>query len=267
MASLFITGECFHYARLSSRDKKLYTQIYKGLSRQCIDFRFPAIAGKEGYPSNDHILEIFLHVIWDHPEMYYVDATNLFITQHANPNRNIRIQYTDYFPQELRQEIEEMLRMRLDAILDRIPPKADKFTQLCCLYQSLLENVRYMDDISKENTLKNLEARTIIGPLLNHLSVCSGYAKTFKLLCDQIGIGCFYIRGSGLGDNGWGNHGWNVVYLDKKFYHVDITFDIRSASANDIGSWHYFLKSDSVMQKNHRWNRNYFPVILENYPI
>ena len=53
--------------------------------------------------------------------------------------------------------------------------------------------------------------------------VCEGYAKAFKYLCDKAGIGCLIVSG-GLGSGtGAGNHMWNLVELDSKWYVVDCT--------------------------------------------
>lgn len=51
--------------------------------------------------------------------------------------------------------------------------------------------------------------------------VCEGYAKAFKHLCDQSGIGCLILEGS----MGGGPHMWNYVELDGNWYLVDITND------------------------------------------
>ena len=50
--------------------------------------------------------------------------------------------------------------------------------------------------------------------------VCEGYAKAFKYLCDEAGIGCLIVEGA-LG--GAGNHMWNLVQLDNAWYVVDCT--------------------------------------------
>ncbi len=51
--------------------------------------------------------------------------------------------------------------------------------------------------------------------------VCEGYAKAFKYLCDQSGIGCLILEGS----MGGSAHMWNYVELDGNWYLVDITND------------------------------------------
>lgn len=49
--------------------------------------------------------------------------------------------------------------------------------------------------------------------------VCEGYSKAFQYLCDLSGIECYTVTG----DMDGGGHMWNIVVLDGKSYHVDIT--------------------------------------------
>lgn len=51
--------------------------------------------------------------------------------------------------------------------------------------------------------------------------VCEGYAKAFKLICDELGIPCVLVCGHANG----GGHAWNEVKLGEKWYAVDVTFD------------------------------------------
>lgn len=50
--------------------------------------------------------------------------------------------------------------------------------------------------------------------------VCEGYSKAFQYLCDLSGIECYTVSGYADG----GRHMWNIVVLDGKSYHVDVTW-------------------------------------------
>ena len=50
-------------------------------------------------------------------------------------------------------------------------------------------------------------------------AACGSYARAFKFLCGAAGIPCFTISTT--------NHGWNMVYVDGQWLHVDV-------SANDL---------------------------------
>ncbi len=51
--------------------------------------------------------------------------------------------------------------------------------------------------------------------------VCEGYARAFKVLCDQVGIPCVLVEGY----SSSGDHMWNNVQLDGNWYGVDVTWN------------------------------------------
>lgn len=265
MNELFITGRWYHYARLPEHEKKMYMQILDGLKARKTDFSFPTEKHGGVYPPRDRVLDLILQVLWDNPALYYVDATNIRLHVQTFPTGRARVEYTEYYPAALQPHVEQVLRMRVDEILNLLRDQAEGHSQLYRLLRYMAENLRYMYGVEKVDALKNLEARTVVGPLLNHLGVCAGNTKMFKLICDQLGIGCFYIHGQALTEQGWANHGWNVVYLDGAFYHVDVTFDCEQTRANRRLSCKYFLVGDAAMEADHRWDRSAFPAMPENY--
>lgn len=59
--------------------------------------------------------------------------------------------------------------------------------------------------------------------------VCEGYAKAFKLVCDELGIPCMMV--DGVTEVA---HEWNQVWLDGAWYAVDVTWDdpvVRTGAA------------------------------------
>ncbi len=60
---------------------------------------------------------------------------------------------------------------------------------------------------------------TAYGALANGSSVCQGYAMAYMYLLNRVGIENYYCASEQL------NHAWNIVYIDGKPYHVDVTFD------------------------------------------
>lgn len=60
---------------------------------------------------------------------------------------------------------------------------------------------------------------TAYGALGEGASVCQGYAMAYMYLLDQIGIESYYCSSEDL------CHGWNIVILNGKKYHVDVTWD------------------------------------------
>lgn len=63
------------------------------------------------------------------------------------------------------------------------------------------------------------EIYTAYGALGERASVCQGYAMAYMYLLNRVGIKNYYCSSQKL------VHGWNIVYIDGKPYHVDVTWD------------------------------------------
>ena len=73
--------------------------------------------------------------------------------------------------------------------------------------------------------------------------VCEGYAKAFKLVCDNVGIPCILVSGEAFNDPSnplqKGPHMWNYVKMDDAWYLVDVTWN--DANNNETSTDEYLL--------------------------
>ena len=77
--------------------------------------------------------------------------------------------------------------------------------------------------------------------------VCEGYAKAFKLVCDELGIPCLTVDGYARG-----GHMWNHVLLYGSWYAVDITWDDPPADAVRSGremQAYFLVGSDTLPER------------------
>ena len=84
------------------------------------------------------------------------------------------------------------------------------------------------------------------GVLLYGKGVCQSYALAYDMMLKLIGIDCIYVTGSAGGDA----HGWNLVYIDGGWYHVDCTWD---DPGNGMENHDYFCVPDEIMLRDHQW--------------
>lgn len=74
--------------------------------------------------------------------------------------------------------------------------------------------------LNEYDTTYNLpNTHDMYGALVVHKSVCEGYAQAFCYAMDNLGIKSYMVVSDTL------NHAWNIVYIDGKKYHVDVTWD------------------------------------------
>lgn len=86
------------------------------------------------------------------------------------------------------------------------------------IHDYIIKTVRY--EISD-----NYDIYTAKGALINKVAVCQGYALGFKALCDEAGIKCEMVYGTGTSAGQSISHAWNVVCVDGQWYQIDTTWD------------------------------------------
>lgn len=96
-------------------------------------------------------------------------------------------------------------------------------------------------------------------------SVCEGYAKGFKMICDRLEIPCVCVFGN-YNSSSSTAHMWNYVLMeDGYWYAVDVTWDDKDGKDGIEFSDTYFLKGSADFNTNHTPCEEYFTTKLK-YP-
>ncbi len=123
----------------------------------------------------------------------------------------------------------------LDAIVAQVPAGATPAQKVLFIHDYLAAHYEY--DYRAE---PNYDAYSF---LQEGKGVCQAYMLVFSALMDKLGIPVSYVESDNL------NHAWNVVRLDGKWYHVDVTWDDPTIDGADIlgaAQHDYFLLSDAT---------------------
>ena len=83
----------------------------------------------------------------------------------------------------------------------------------------------------------------IYGVFGNKLAVCQGYSLAAELLLKRYNINC------GIASSNRENHAWNVVEVDNKWYHMDITWDDPAYDVPGNVYHDFVLLSDNALYK------------------
>lgn len=86
-------------------------------------------------------------------------------------------------------------------------------------------------------------------------AVCEGYAKAFLCFMNMLDIPCKMVSGRGNG----GDHAWNLVKIDKKWFQIDVTWDDPVPDRPGEVSYEYFLLTDAKMGESHTWDKTGLP--------
>lgn len=92
---------------------------------------------------------------------------------------------------------------------------------------SVLDNIRIIHDYIINNTkydsdrsdrdIENYESNIAYGPLLQGYGICGGYTDAMQLFLEKLGVKNFRVSSD--------NHIWNAVFLNDKWYNLDLTWD------------------------------------------
>lgn len=98
----------------------------------------------------------------------------------------------------------------------------------------------------------------IDGVLQKGVAVCNGYAETFQLLMDILGVENTIITGTANGEG----HAWNLIKVASIWYHIDVTFDdpvVNGQVVQNNLTHQYFMLNDSQIMENHKWDTSLYP--------
>ena len=74
--------------------------------------------------------------------------------------------------------------------------------------------------------------------------VCEGYAKAFKVLCDQLGVPAVCVSGLSDKSRTGSGHMWNLAQIGGSWYLVDVTWDDLDTTGAQASSRRYLLVSN-----------------------
>lgn len=136
------------------------------------------------------------------------------------------------------------------------------FEKVRAIHDWIIANTLYDRENAENNTMPQ-SSHSIEGVLDYGVAVCDGYAKTFRAMCENVGLQCYLIYGIGASGS---SHAWNTVKVDDKWYQIDTTWDDYDGTQKRILDYYYeyYLVSDEKMKLTHTWN-DVFPKAYEDY--
>ena len=136
-------------------------------------------------------------------------------------------------------------------ITNNITSEMSDYDKVKAIHDYIVSTTEYDHINLQNNTIPDLDY-TAKGVLVNHIGVCRGYAEAFKLLMDELNIGCNIVTGY----VGSVSHAWNVVKIDNEWYHIDCTYDDpvdeeETQGSNNYLRYDYFLVTTEQILLDH----------------
>ncbi len=138
-----------------------------------------------------------------------------------------------------------------DIIKNEIKDEKDKRTIIKIVHDYIINNTIYDKDRTDKKII-NYRSDTAYGVLFEGYGVCSGYSDTMALFLNYYDIPNYKITSE--------NHVWNAVYLDGKWYHLDLTWDdpIMNTGENVLDDSYFLISTEEL--KKLKDDQHYFNV-------
>lgn len=219
----------------TDEEKELYDALYDSCMKISYSEKDFERTKKCSFPvsiSDEKATEIVRLFIYDHPEFFWLNGNLKFSSEYISSSflvsNSLSIGIMDEYQNGVaRNKAASELENAEKTYLDNAAAFSDDYSKVKYFHDTLANNITY-----GTNELD----QSVVSALVNNETVCAGYTKAFKLLCDNAGIKCISVQGY--------NHAWNKCFVDGKWYNVDVTNDDQKNL-----SYFYFLVSDKELDE------------------
>lgn len=220
----------YYLSLLNDKDKNLYNFIYNQITEFATSFEVDS-----NVQSTHRVIKAMM---LDNPEIFWFEGK----WKAESVGQNLRVLPRYKYGCAVKENILGHIKRQVQKLdfCDTI----SGVDQIKCVYDWLLENVRYCDSNNDQ---------TIEGVFVDGSAVCKGIAKAFQFFMNALDIPSFLIEGT---IDNQVSHMWNIVYVDDQFYHVDVTMGYQRFDrlfADHTRNKHYpcFMVSDKTISLTH----------------
>ena len=247
------------YELLSQEEKEGFEVLGSGLLSFSKSIRVPA--------SNRKAMERILDaVVYDNPNICYFNPTEFSMTQRGD---FYSFSFEYIYDRKKAKEVMDAVSNEADYIISQfITEDMSDYEKCLAVHDYMTENIHY--NFSAISVSFVHEAFTVEGAILKKQAVCNGIAKAVALLLNRAGVPCTVVQGSSAIDENEIDHAWNMVLLDGKYYHMDVTWDLYEVNRFTNRSHMYMNLDDESMLNNHNWDIEAYPECSsysENYYV
>lgn len=153
-----------------------------------------------------------------------------------------------------KEQINEINNKVNQIITEQVKNEKDKKEVIKIIHDYIINNSKYDVDKSDKN-IDKYKSNIAYGPLIEGFGLCGGYTDAMAIFLNYYDIPNFKVVSE--------NHIWNAVFLDNKWYHLDLTWDDPVVSTGEnILEYNFFLISDKELEElntnQHIFDKNIF---------
>lgn len=142
--------------------------------------------------------------------------------------------YTDEQIKEINEKVQEVID-------NKVKDTKDKREIIKIVHDYIINNSKY-DSQKSDKNIDMYASNIAYGPLLQGYGLCGGYTDAMAIFLDYFDIPNYKVISE--------NHVWNAVYLDGKWYHLDVTWDDPvMKDGSDALEYSFFLITTKQLQE------------------
>ncbi|MEA4932691.1 MAG: hypothetical protein VB071_03760 [Lawsonibacter sp.] len=240
----------FYYNMLDSSQKAAYLELYDAIQtwirNDSVTQPFTYELKNPGATVNGD--DLLTDIKWDNPIV--AQYFNTVTVKEANGSTiftDTDDQYTFGNTQDVHQLI-HATEAAADSILSGLTSSMSDYDKYWYIAKKLCEETVFDYAFPQVSMRQFLDDSGAYGALVNHLSVCQGFAQAYDFLCKRAGLFSLVVSGS----TSTGDHAWNIIKLDDGYYHVDTTW----MQSNET---RYFCLTDKQIAIDHTMISAYHP--------
>ena len=197
-----------------------------------------------GSMEQEAIHRAFESLMMDHPEYYWTDSYT-FVTSYVKntiSGHRVEFTYTMDAPQIRRRNDE--ITNAIYAIADElVVPDGSTYSLVKTVFDYLVDNCTY-DETNLDQSLYSV--------MVNKSGVCASFSRAFEFIMQCLGIPCTVVFGHLTQNEGvlgtTLGHEWNIVQIDGKWYHVDVTSGLAVDENSELSRYEFLcIPTDQIL--------------------
>lgn len=239
------TQSLYYFTQLSAEEQQVYKQILKALTERTEE--------TVSTLSVDVLDKVFICVINDHPEIFYVSGYVYTSRSRGDEPVSLTIKGKYEYDETECEERLAFIEKEAKKMLTGIPADASDYYKIKHVFDTLVNETEYVADAT--------DNQNICSVFMGKQSTCQGYAKATQYLLNKVGVETTFVSG----DVADGGHAWNLVKADGEWYYLDTTWgDVDYQSLVDDQAvdervmainYDYFMISSDKLYKTHEPDR------------
>ena len=198
--------------------------------------------------SSEELLCVYKAFDYDHPAYYWIDNRMVYSDDYL-----YLLTAEDYALSSVRSDINEAIIAGVSAYKERADYAVETIDKIAVIHDAIVEDIDYAyKTVDGGRTPESAKwAHSVHGVFSSHKSaVCEGYADTFAMMMNYMGIPNYYVIGNATNSSASsGGHAWNMVSADgSRYMYMDLTWDDLTEKG-----WYnrYFGMPKSDFEANH----------------